>query len=649
MSAEEFEKRIEEGTEELANIDGELQTVMSEHEQAESFIRATNSLLKLYIKKSSRKEYLDSVVDLIRNWSGCRCVGIRVLDAYGNIPFESYVGYSHEFWESENWLSLNAHQCACTRVIQGKPQPQDLPAMTQGGSFRCDNTKKFFGALSEEKEEIFRGVCLQSGFTSLAVIPIRLKGAVIGAVHLADEKEGRVPLKVVEFIESISPLIGDAVHGFSTEEELIKYQNHLEELVEERTAMLKAATGKLQEEINERTKMQEALRKSHDELEIRVKERTVELEKVNMEMVNEIAERKRIVEALRKSEASLSEAQRIARLGNWDWDIQTNKLYWSDEIYRIFGLFPQQFGATYEAFLDSVHPDDREFVKKAVNEALFRNQPYIVDHRIVLPDGTVRVVHEQAEVKCDEASAPVRMIGTVQDITESKLAEEELRVSHEQLRKLSAHLQSVREEERTRIAREIHDELGQVLTALKMEVSMLTSKLFSDRNLLEKTESIMKKIDDSIQSVKRICAELRPAILDHFGLSAAIEWQMEEFKNLTGIKADVSLAPKEIILDQDLSTTVFRIFQEALTNVARHAKASEVKVGLKLKEGNIMLEVKDDGEGISRKQFSGPNSFGIIGIKERVNYFGGDVKITSVKDKGTTLMVSIPIRKMEVP
>jgi len=434
-----------------------------------------------------------------------------------------------------------------------------------------------------------------------------------------------------------------------TEEELMKYQNHLEELVEERTAMLKAATEKLQKEINERTKMEEALRKSHDELDIRVKERTAEMEKVNVELFNEIAERKRIEKALRRSEASLNEAQRIARFGNWDWNIQTNQLYWSDEIYRIFGLFPQQFGATYEEFLDSVHPDDREFVKEAVNEALLRKQPYSINHRIVLPDGTVRIVHGQGEVTYDEASAPVRMIGTVQDITESKLAEEELRVSHEQLRKLSAYLQSVREEERTNIAREIHDELGQVLTALKIEVSMLANKLYTDSKLLEKTESIIKKIDDSIQSVKRICAKLRPAILDHFGLSAAIEWQMEEFENLTGIKSDVYLAPREIILDQDLSTTVFRINQEALTNIARHAKATEVKVSLQLKDGNIMLEVRDNGKGFTKKQFSDPKAFGIMGIKERVNYFGGDVKIIGMRDQGTTLMVSIPLKKMEAP
>jgi signal transduction histidine kinase len=420
-------------------------------------------------------------------------VGIRVLNTYGNIPFESYIGYSKKFWDSENWLSVQEDQCACIRVIQGKPELQDLPAMTPEGSFRLNNANEFFSALSEEEIGRFRGVCLQSGFKSIAIIPIRYQESVIGAIHVADEKEGMVPLKTVEFIESISPFIGEAVHRFFTEEELVKYQQHLEELVEERTAMLRAATEKLQQEIAERKTAAEGL-------ETRVKERTSELEKANIE-----------------------------------------------------------------------------------------------------------------------------------------------------LRKLSAHLQSVREQERTNIARDIHDELGQVLTALKIEVSMFANKLHPDDKFPDKTESIIKKIDDTIQSVKRICAELRPTILDHFGLSAAIEWHIEEFENRTGIKCNVSLEPREFILDQDLTTSVFRIFQEALTNVVRHADASEVRVTLRLKDGKIMLEIMDNGKGITKKHFLDSQSFGIMGIRERVNFFGGNVKITGIKDKGTTIMVSIPLKKKEVP
>jgi len=175
----------------------------------------------------------------------------------------------------------------------------------------------------------------------------------------------------------------------------------------------------------ERKQSEEALRRAYDELDMRVQERTLELVLTNEALIAEIAERKKAEEALQKSEASLAEAQRIAGLGNWDLDIQTNELQWSDEIYRIFGLSPKEFGATFDEFMNYVHADDREFVKKSVGEALY-GRPYDIEHRIILPDGTIRIVHEQGEVTFGESGEPLRMLGTVQDITESK--EKEMRL-----------------------------------------------------------------------------------------------------------------------------------------------------------------------------------------------------------------------------
>jgi len=171
----------------------------------------------------------------------------------------------------------------------------------------------------------------------------------------------------------------------------------------------------LQEEAIQRKQAEEELKKHRDHLEELVGERTAELEKSN--------------EQLRASETSLAHAQRIAHLGSWDWDIVNNTLHWSDEIYRIFGLEPQQFGATYEAFLNTVHPDDRAFVQKSVDEALYQNKPYSIEHRIVLPDGSVRVIQEQGDVTFDDSGEPIRMLGTVQDITERKKMEEQLIVT----------------------------------------------------------------------------------------------------------------------------------------------------------------------------------------------------------------------------
>jgi len=244
------------------------------------------------------------------------------------------------------------------------------------------------------------------------------------------------------------------------------------------------------------------------------------------------------------------------------------------------------------------------------------------------------------------ASFPHGAIITSQDITEHKKAEEEIKSSQLQLRNLTAHLQSIREEERTLIAREMHDELGQALTAMKMDLSWLDKRLPKDqRSLLEKTKSMSKLADATLQTVKRISTELRPGLLDDLGLPAAIEWQAEEFQTRTGIKCAITTDPEDIILDKDRSTAIFRIFQETLTNVARHAKATRIKVSLKEKAGKIELKVRDNGKGITEEQISNPKSFGLIGIKERAYYLDGKVVIKGLQDKGTTITIRIPLPK----
>jgi len=230
------------------------------------------------------------------------------------------------------------------------------------------------------------------------------------------------------------------------------------------------------------------------------------------------------------------------------------------------------------------------------------------------------------------------------NITKRKKIEEEIKSSQSQLRNLTAHLQSVREEERTLIAREMHDELGQAMTALKMDISWLDNRLPKDqRSLLEKTKSMSKLADATLQTIKRISTELRPGLLDDLGLPAAIEWQGEEFQNRTGIKCEVTIDTKDIILDRDRSTAIFRIFQETLTNVARHTKAKRVKVSLKEKAGKVELKVRDNGKGITEEQISDSKSFGLIGIKERAHFLGGKVVIRGVQDKGTTVTARIPL------
>lgn len=225
-----------------------------------------------------------------------------------------------------------------------------------------------------------------------------------------------------------------------------------------------------------------------------------------------------------------------------------------------------------------------------------------------------------------------------------KKGEDDLRKSHKQLQDLTAHIELIREKERSKIARNIHDELGQSLTALHMDLSWLKKRLQKGQeSLSEKAGSMLKLISMIIKTVQRISSELRPGLLDDLGLAAAIEWQAKEFQKRAGIECKVSADPKDIVLDKDRSTIVFRVLQEALTNVARHANATGVRVNLKAKPRKLLLEVKDNGKGITKGQILNISSFGLIGIKERINALGGCVKINGIKNKGTTVTVSIPI------
>jgi signal transduction histidine kinase/tetratricopeptide (TPR) repeat protein len=227
-----------------------------------------------------------------------------------------------------------------------------------------------------------------------------------------------------------------------------------------------------------------------------------------------------------------------------------------------------------------------------------------------------------------------------------KRVEDELRSSREQLRNLSRYLQSVREEERSQIAREIHDELGQTITALKLDLLGLKDELTKKgRTLAKKADSMVSLTDRSLQAVHKICGELRPKLLDDLGLAAALEWQVEEFAKRTGIKCTVRFEPQEITVDPDLSITLFRIFQEALTNIARHAGATRVEASLRRVGSKLLLEVGDDGKGITEGQVSHPKSFGLVGMRERIRPHGGELKIRGRRGKGTRVTVTVPLEE----
>ncbi len=237
------------------------------------------------------------------------------------------------------------------------------------------------------------------------------------------------------------------------------------------------------------------------------------------------------------------------------------------------------------------------------------------------------------------------ILSIARDITERKIVEEKLKRNAKLLKELSAHLQSVREEERTLIAREIHDELGQTLTALKIKLTLLLKKIPEELpNLKNNLENSIKLIDTSVENVQRISAKLRPDILDELGLLAAIEWQVSEFEKMTEIKCSLVLPKEEIVTDKIRETAVFRILQEALTNIARHSGADRVQVYLFSTPTKIILEVRDNGRGISNEQIKDVNSLGIHGMEERVSILGGSFLIEGFPGRGTVVRIEMPLK-----
>ncbi|RJP33827.1 MAG: PAS domain S-box protein [Actinobacteria bacterium] len=230
-----------------------------------------------------------------------------------------------------------------------------------------------------------------------------------------------------------------------------------------------------------------------------------------------------------------------------------------------------------------------------------------------------------------------------EEVSQRRRNQEELRTTADQLRALSAHVESVREEERRHVAREVHDTLGQALTGLKINLSLLGRRLAGDDELVERIGSMSGLVDATIQSVREISTQLRPGVLDDLGLSAALDWQVKRFGELTGLKSVFVSDSDEDILDKDLTIALFRIAQEALTNVARHAEASRVEVRLAHEAGGVMLEIKDDGRGIGEAEAGRWDALGILGMRERAHVFGGEVEVQGSSGAGTIVTVRIPL------
>jgi PAS domain S-box-containing protein len=569
-------------------------------------------------------------------------------------------------------------------------------------------------------------------------------------------------------------------------------------------------------DITERKQIEEELEIYKNSLEALVEERTREMAETIKDLQESKSKTLIIQEDLKVREGDLAQAQKIAHLGSWTWDVQNKALSWSDEIYRIFEIDKNELKPNYEKFLSMVHEEDREFVHQANRESVLGKQSYDIKHRILMPNGDSKYVQQKSKTDYDRQGYPQRIVGILHDINKLKIAEDnllknrakfrllysqisellegtssatsgekffhslvyhlgtalgfdfcfvasldkknpevfntlaffmdgeiientqfklhntpcgvlyqgavvyyldnlqkdfpedtdiekfglksylgvpifgkegcpiahlvvmdrkpkdyspevmsilslfsqraaaemirieikkDLQNSQERLRKLNKKIQTVREEEKLHLSREIHDELGQVITYCKLDLLWIKKEIKNPGKIIaEKLGNMVSHLDDSLERVRKISRELRPEILDVMGISEAIKWQIEKFKDQTQIDYELDIVPDKIECEHDLSIDLFRIFQETLTNISRHAQATFVKINFTKENNFYKLTVKDNGKGFDTTLEPHFQSLGLLGMTERALNWDGEVNVFSKSGTGTTVTAILPIK-----
>ena len=355
-------------------------------------------------------------------------------------------------------------------------------------------------------------------------------------------------------------------------------------------------------------------------------------------IVNEdVTERVRAAEALRDTERLLVDAEKLGQTGSWEQDLVGGQIVNTDANLRLFFGDDRGKGERLEDYMEAVHPDDRALVVHRREELLAGTGSGDIEYRVVWPDGSVHWIFGRATVVRDAAGRPVRVYGTNADVTERKQAAEELERRTQQLEALSRRLIEAQEAERRAVARELHDDLGQVLTALKINLQ---------RPQRDDTDSIAL-VDGAIVRMRELAQDLRPPLLDEFGLEASLRWYVEREAKRAGLVCLLGLGPLARRPPPVVETTCFRVTQEALTNVIRHAQARVVAVEISEAQGTLQLIVRDDGQGFdvaaARKRATQGGSQGLLSMQERVALAGGTLEVDSAPGRGTAIRARIPL------
>lgn len=670
--------------------------------EADHLLSSSNELLGIINRASSKIDLIKSVTGFLRNTFGFEAVGIRLKEG-DDFPYYQTSGFPEAFVMKEKSLcSYNKEgeilydsdgnpvlECMCGNVICGRYDPAK-PFFTENGSFWTNSTSELLASTSEDdRQSRTRNRCHGEGYESVGLFPLRSGNTTCGLLQVNDRRKGVFNPARISVLEIIGDNISIAIDKFNAEEALKKSEDKIRMLVSLSPAgIYMTDEGGKCTFVNKAWCMMAGM--EPDEAygdgwinAIHPADRAY-VSGLWDKYVNSgrewnwnyrFIDKKGVVSWVFGLSKPILDAsgKTIGFIGTntdiTDLKLAEENLKHSEEKFRLLseqsgagvGLYSKDgiilyynsraiknLGGRLEDFVGkSVQEvfgkkDGTKYLKK-MKEVIRLEKSLVFEDHFSSPAGNYWFASSHSPIS-DSNGEVIGVQVVSHDITERKLIETQLIQTTTELRELTRHMVEVREEERTSIAHDLHDDLGQKLTALNMDLSWLKARIgVQSRTVENKIKQMALQMEDTIDSVQKISFGLRPSILDDLGLVPAIEWLLTDFHKSSGLSCTFSRSPNNILVDARISLVVFRIIQEALTNIARHSGATKVNIKLSMTNGILEISVKDNGSGITQEKIDSNKSFGLIGMKERVNFVNGDVSISGRQGEGTRVHVSIPV------
>lgn len=634
-------------------VDDPTMTNRSDSGISEDALKASHRFLVIANKHNQMLPLLDEFVSEIKAITGCDAVGIRILDDAGKIPYQSYEGFSRKFYEQENLLCTASHDCMCVNVVRGTTNPKT--SFYSNGSFFLNNTTAFLDSLSPTERLLIRGVCNAYGYESLALIPIRMGQRILGLIHVADGLPDRVPFRLVKSLEDIAMQLGAAIQRIKAEEELRSAYSVLETRVKERTRELTQINEQLRLEIEDRKKTEAALQL--DESRLAALYQLGHMEESSLQEICDFAVEQGV--QLTQSEYGylffMNEEETVLTVHAWSPEAMAicsvpglPKVYavedtglWGEAVRQRRPIITNDYPSSeYRRGIPAGHVPIRRHM----------NIPVFEGNRIVAVAG---VANKRTDYVDNDVRQLVLLMRGMWRHIQRKRAQEALLSSEEKLRFLTTQLLTAQEKERKRISIELHDELGQALLTLKLQLRALQRQLRDDQSGLKcEFEHLFRHINIVTDNVRRLSKELSPSILEDLGLTAALNWLVKEIGKHYYIDITCDIEVLQGLFDSEKELILFRIFQEALTNVAKHARTRFACITAERSGEQLRIVIADKGRGFDVGQATTldvkERGLGLAAMDERARILGGAFDIRSEAGKGTRIAITIPFPAIPV-